>query len=270
MLPGLFSRELAAELLLVGEMVVGEADALYGLRSRRPLARAGLEPFQTIAWGEQLAFVAHRLINRARLTDAEIPTRYLDDLVWSKEPGAMRTRYHQDSSTEEADRAGRLNFWIALNEVTPEMGAMRFVSGSHREGALGITGQSVPDDFPDEFLDPDGHPDAAKLAELDPERVAELFKDDLLEHYPKLLDLYQLSPPFHYQPGDATGHHGRMVHGAPPNSTDRQRWCYIVEYSAADTRYRNGVYGVYGGYAPGTPLGDEGSYPFVYPPKAAR
>jgi len=92
--------------------------------------------------------------------------------------------------------------------VTAQMGGMRFVSRSHREGPLGAV-----------FNDDRG---------------------DLLEQFPNLTSLLELSPPFHYQPGDCTVHHGYMVHGGPPNSTDKSRWSYLFSYCPADTRYWNG------------------------------
>ena len=104
---------------------------------------------------------------------------------------------------------GELQFWLALVEVPPEMSAMRFVSRSHREGPLGS-----------------------------------VFKDDqgnLLEQYPNLTSVLELSPPFHYQPGDCTVHHGYTVHGGPPNSTDKPRWSYLFSYAPSDTRYWNGT-----------------------------
>ena len=52
--------------------------------------------------------------------------------------------------------------------------------------------------------------------------------------------MLELSPPFHYQPGDCTVHHGYTVHGGPANSTDKPRWSYLFSYSPVDTRYWNG------------------------------
>lgn len=109
-----------------------------------------------------------------------------------------RGPHHQDAPELGSDQVGEVQFWIALDEVTPEMGAMRFLDGSHREGILGVP-------FSDE----------AGLA------WGEL--PDLLDRFPKLTDLYELSPALHYQPGDANVHHPQMVHGAPPNTTDRRR-----------------------------------------------
>src|SRR5262249_11396262 len=152
------------------DLVEGDGPFKHG----HHLSRRGVDPFPQVALGEPMARVAHRLIDRARLTDALIPTQFLDDLVWCREPGCQGTQYHQDSGVEGVDRVRRLSFWVALDEVTPDMGAMRFVTGSHREGPLGW-----------------------------PQRDESGETADVLDTYPKLLDLLELSPPFHYQPGDA-------------------------------------------------------------------
>jgi ectoine hydroxylase-related dioxygenase (phytanoyl-CoA dioxygenase family) len=144
----------------------------------------------------------------------DIPLRYRIDLLLQKSPGAAGSTYHQDSSEHGSDRVGELQFWLALAEVTAEMGAMRFVNRSHREGPLGSV-------FNDD-------------------------KGDLLEQFPNLTSVLGLSSPFHYQPGDCTVHHGYTVHGGPDNSTDKPRWSYLFSYSPIDTRYWNGTAGNWG------------------------
>lgn len=188
------------------------------------------EPFRSFVFNKRMGRNAARLVNRKRLTDVDVALRYrADHFICRTAEGGQRTAYHQDSAEHGSDRVGELQFWLALDEVTPEMGAMRFLSGVHRAGPLG----SVFNDGP-----------------------------DLLGLYPKLPDLYEMSPPFHYQPGDATVHHGYMVHGAPPNTTDRPRWSYIFSYTPADTRWWNGKVGNWGSKR--TPLDDDQN-PTAYP-----
>jgi ectoine hydroxylase-related dioxygenase (phytanoyl-CoA dioxygenase family) len=191
-----------------------------------------VEPFRWLVFGEGMGRNAHRLLNRKRLTDSEVPLRYRADHFIIRPPqGGPGTPYHQDSAEHGTDRVGELQFWLALDEVTPEMGAMRFLSGAHREGPLG----------------------AGAIASG---------AGDLLAQYPKLAELYEFSPPFHYQPGDATVHHGYMIHGAPPNVSDKPRCSYILSYTPADTRWWNGAVGNWG--SDRKTLGDEAN-PVVYP-----
>lgn len=110
------------------------------------------------------------------------------------------TFFHQDHPDFQLDRVGALNFWIALDEVTPEQGAMRFLDRSHQAGPLG---------------------------ELSATK-------DLIARYPKLAERYEWTAPFHYKPGDATVHHQLLVHGAPENVTNKRRWAYACIYMPAD------------------------------------
>ena len=206
MMKGLVDRDFATELLSVGQAWLEHE----GEEKNRHLARqAETEPFRSFMFSERMSKNATRLVNRKRLKDVDIPLRYRIDMLLHKPPGAAGATYHQDASEHGSDRVGELQFWLALAEVLPEMSAMRFVSRSHREGPLGSV-----------FKDDQG---------------------DLLEQYPNLTSVLELSPPFHYQPGDCTVHHGYTVHGGPPNSTDKSRWSYLFSYSPSDTRYWNGT-----------------------------
>src|SRR3954451_16147852 len=105
------------------------------------------------------------------------------------------TDWHQDWINFPFDRVGFLSFWIALDEIPAERGAMRFLSGSHREGPLG-------------------------RREFGGAR-------HVVEYYPRLLDRYEISPPLDLQPGDCTVHNGMVIRSAPENATDQPRWAYI-------------------------------------------
>jgi ectoine hydroxylase-related dioxygenase (phytanoyl-CoA dioxygenase family) len=213
-------------------------------RTRPGLAREGIEPFHSLVFNETMAANAGQLANRRRLTDREIGLRYRCDILHRKHGGGEGTAYHQDSSEHGSDRVGEMQFWLALDEVTPELGAMRFLSGSHREGPLGSIAR----------IRADG---SATTLEV----------DDLLAVYPKLAELYELSSPFHYQPGDATVHHGYMLHGAPPNTSNRDRLNFLFSYVPADTRWWGGHTGNSGSER--VLLADE-EYPIVCGPSAGR
>jgi ectoine hydroxylase-related dioxygenase (phytanoyl-CoA dioxygenase family) len=176
--------------------------------------------------GKELGRAAQRMQNRKRLTDEEIGVRFCDDLLYCLLPDkeSRSHRWHQDL-TFGTDRTGGFNVWIAIDEVLPEQGAMRFLTGSHREGPLG-----------EKF----GEPGAT-----------------VLDRYPKLMDIYELSPPFHYLPGDTTIHEGLTIHGTPENWTDKPRWSFIPTYIPADNVEVN-----HGGL--GFPAPHE-RFPLVYP-----
>jgi hypothetical protein len=174
------------------------------------MARAGIEPYHSVMFSETMAQNAQRLADRRRFTDREIGLRYRADMIANKQPGGAGTPYHQDSAEHGSDRIGEMQWWLALVEITPAMGSMRFLPGVQREGPIGSC------------FNEDGG-------------------GDLLEQYPRLTEHYPLSEPLHYQPGDATVHQGYMVHGAPTNDTDRHRLAYLFSYVPADTRWWNGT-----------------------------
>ena len=88
----------------------------------------------------------------------------------------------------------------------------------HREGPLGSVRLPAPEG-------------------LTPAELKAYNNRGMLNYYDKLPDLYEWVGPFHFQPGDATVHHGDMVHGGAENLGTRARWAYIVEYMPADTEF---------------------------------
>ena len=236
MMKQLLTRDFAGKLLHVGQEWMESNGTDMGRRKRAPgLARQEDTPFRSLMFSARMARNATRLVNRKRLKGVDVPLRYRTDILQQRNPGCAGAPYHQDSSEHGSDRVGELQFWMALAEVTPEMSAMRFVSRSHREGPLGAV-----------LNDSEG---------------------DLLEQLPNLTSVLELSPPFHYQPGDCTVHHGYTVHGGPNNTTDKVRWSYLFSYSPADTRYWNGSAGNWGSQR--TPL-DDSHHPIAYPQQPAE
>jgi hypothetical protein len=145
--------------------------------------------------------------NVRRLLERDRPLRIYHDIFVCKRPDNVSTptHFHQDATNFPLDR-NALTVWMALDEVTPEQGPVRFYSGSHKGGLYG----SIP---------PGG--------------------GDIRDEYPEL-ERYPISPEHHLQPGDATVHHGLVVHGAGANNTPRPRWSYLASYFPADARY-NGM-----------------------------
>ena len=160
---------------------------------------------------------AQRLCNRKRLKGVDVPMRYRIDIFGERAPGGGGATPHQDACEHGSDRVGELQFWMALAEVTPEMGSMRFVNRSHKEGALGSVFNRDDDD------------------------VVPMGKGgNLFDQYPQLVPELGLSEPFTYAPGDCTVHAGYTVHMSPANTTEDTRWNWLFSFSPADTRYWNG------------------------------
>ena len=162
------------------------------------------EVFRSIAHSPQLARNASRLMRGNPDVKLFVDEVLLKESVTAK--GANKpTGYHQDAPSFPIDRSGTLSFWIALVDVPPEMGSMRFFNGSHRFGTLGKA-----------FVRPG---------------------DELDQQHPWLKEELTLSDPIHMRAGDATVHDFLTVHGAPANQTDQNRWSYSVTYMPATGLY---------------------------------
>jgi len=116
------------------------------------------------------------------------------------------TPWHQDLPHHPLDRQGVLTIWVPLVDCPPEKGSLRFLSGSHRAGLLG------------RYLN----------------RRDEV---SLVDEHPWVLEEYEMSPPLHLRPGDATVHNLAITHHAPENTTDTPRWVYSTQWLPERTRY---------------------------------
>jgi len=208
---GLVSREAAAQMLELAKAEIARGPD--GSRSHdRPVWRDvynlgrddGIEPFATLSRSAAIGRNAQRFMRR------DVPIGFHNDMLAVKMPSGHNsggsTGYHQDFPNFPLDRVGLLTFWMALEDMVPEQGVMRFLSGSVREGPLG---------------------------------KRDLTSDErgLLDHYPYLEEEYPLSPPMSLKAGDCTVHSSTVVHGAPANTTDRPRWSYLMSYYPADARW---------------------------------
>jgi len=137
------------------------------------------------------------------------PVRFYFDHVFVKIPASRQgseTPWHQDLPHHPLDRQGALTIWVPLIDCPPQMGTLRFLSGSHRTGLLG------------RYLNRrDG--------------VA------LTDENPWVLERFPVSEPLHLRAGDATIHDLAIVHYAPPNMTALPRWVYAVQWLPAAARY---------------------------------
>ena len=90
--------------------------------------------------------------------------------------------------------------WIALSEVNVESGCMQFVAGSHANQIL-----PHEDTFADNNLLSRGQEIQVQVAEED--------KTDIV-----------------LRPGQLSLHHGRMIHGSGPNSSEDRRIGFVIRY----------------------------------------
>ena len=130
--------------------------------------------------------------------------RIYHDQALLKEPGGGLTPWHQDQHYFPLDTDNTVTMWMPLVDAAPEMGTMRFASGSHREGYLGDL--PISDDS------------EARLEEFVRARG------------------YRITASPAMQAGDATFHYGWTLHGAPPNTTRRTREVMTIIWFADGAR----------------------------------
>jgi ectoine hydroxylase-related dioxygenase (phytanoyl-CoA dioxygenase family) len=215
-LEGLLDPELAAAILARGKQRMGERADAELPDNRKTIMSSQLQAiwrnwqnpaeedefFGSVSRAKPLARTASRLLN-----DRDV--RWWSDTVMCKMPaseGGSRTPWHQDFPYHAMDRHGVLNFWIALVDIPPEMGTMRFLNGSHRIGPMGRV----------------IHRNDGK---------------DLLDLYPWIAEEFEVSEPLQLKPGDATVHNLMTVHAAPENATTEPRWSYLTSMFPADALY---------------------------------
>lgn len=176
------------------------------LEERDTYGKAFLQSFNLWRVDERIArfVLAPRFARVAAALLGVDSVRLYHDQALCKEPGGGRTPWHQDQNYWPFDNDLSITMWMPLVDITPEMGSMTFVSGSHRLGDL--QGGSISDASDEAF--------ARYIADHDlPTRTYGAMRA-----------------------GDATFHAGWTIHSAPPNTTDRLRVVMTVIYVADGTR----------------------------------
>ncbi len=149
----------------------------------------------------------------AQLYDTSKVNFYFDQMFW-KEPGSgKRTAFHQDESYFNCQGTQCGTFWISVDHVTRENGAMGYVRGSHlwgRQFAANtfVSQQRMPGAEGEALPDIEGHESDYDVVYFDSE------------------------------PGDILVHDYRTIHGSTGNtSSDRVRRSFAVRYTGDDVRY---------------------------------
>lgn len=130
--------------------------------------------------------------------------RVYHDQALLKEAGGGLTPWHQDQHYWPLATDRTVSMWMPLVDLTPEMGLVRFASGSHTDGYLGDL--------------PIGDESEATFDRFVRERG------------------YVQVPGGPMAAGDATFHHGWTLHGAPANSGSRTREVMTIIWFPDGTR----------------------------------
>lgn len=175
---------------------------------------ARLKPFRRFSLSGVAPEIAGALLGSEKVN-------YFGDQIFVKEPGTReRTAFHQDATYFEIEGDQCCVLWIPVDAVTLENGAMLYVRGSHRDGALYqpnvfFSQAPLPGAEGDPLPDIEGH-----MADYD------------IVH-------------FDVEPGDVIVHHYRTLHGAGGNTSRYQvRRAASLRYCGDDIRFRT---------RPGTP-----------------
>ena len=129
--------------------------------------------------------------------------RIFHDQILFKEPRSQSTPFHQDLVYWPLDTKNAMGMWMALCDVTIDMGPVKFVKGSHKTGLLShhaISNES--EEYFDRIISEKGY----KVVSI-PMRA-----------------------------GDATFHNGFLIHGAEENKTDTIREAMIVTFFEDGTK----------------------------------
>uniref|UniRef100_A0A7S2SR24 Fe2OG dioxygenase domain-containing protein n=1 Tax=Rhizochromulina marina TaxID=1034831 RepID=A0A7S2SR24_9STRA len=150
--------------------------------------------------GPRLAAVAAQLLGVSRV-------RLYQDSMFLKRPGDGATRWHSDLHMAPFDTNDLVTCWIPLDPVPAQEDGgtgLTFASGSHRDFALAFW--SRPHETGKDF--------SARY-------------DDCLASHGAL------------DPGDATWHHGWVLHSSPPNDSPDRRLALTVSFVADGARLRD-------------------------------
>jgi len=149
----------------------------------------------------------------AELLDSKY-INFWEDTVFVKTPQtAQRTTFHQDWAYFQISGEKCCIFWIPLDDVTRENGAMEYIRGSH-------------------LWDKVYAPNLLVTQSIDPTSPYEKLPD--IEKYREKYDIIS----FDVKPGDVIVHHVKTVHGSGGNKskTNMRRAC-AFRYCGDDIRY---------------------------------
>jgi len=125
--------------------------------------------------------------------------------TWLKHAGDQAyVTWHQDNIYIGVEPCELLSFWIALTPSKEENGCMRVLPGTHKEGVLPL---GEPD-LSEKSMLPSGMQTAFDVSRVDPVAMP-------------------------LEAGEASVHHGEVIHGSLPNMADQRRMGITFMYMPA-------------------------------------
>lgn len=161
-------------------------------------------------WRRDLPIAGFTLARRFARVAAQLMgvdgVRLYHDQALYKEPGGGYTPWHQDQTYWPLDTAHTITLWMPLLDIPANVGSMRFASGSHAFGDLGMAG----------------------------------IGDDSQACFDALIAARGFAVATHgaLKAGDATFHAGWTIHGAAGNPSDAMRSVMTIIYFADGVRVR--------------------------------
>jgi hypothetical protein len=197
-IPGLLDKAVVEELRVALGTVKGWSDnAGY----------TGLSVAYSAGWQSPVVravATSRRLASTILGLSEQETTIFAQDVSFFKNPGSPTILLHQDSAHFPFDRKGCLTLWVALVDMTEDMGTLHYLDGSHLEGPLGFVGDpEIREAFP------------------------ELKKRKIVAGGP-------------IAAGDARAHWDLTVHASTTNNGTYAREAWAARYIRPDTIY-NGV-----------------------------
>jgi len=153
----------------------------------------------------------------ATLLRVEEVQLYYDQLFVKEPESNAPTRWHHDQPYWPVRGDPILSFWLALDDVTRDSGALEFVQGSHRWGDW-----FQPEPFAEGGSEYARNPDYIDIPDIEAFRGRHEFAS------------------WNLVPGDVIAFHALTVHGGPANESDRRRRGYTVRYCGPGMTYYDG------------------------------
>ena len=158
---------------------------------------------------------AAEIARHSKLLDAVEAVLGTNILLWDsayviKEPNNPGfVSWHQDLTYWGLDSDKMVTAWVALSSSTRENGCMRFIPGSHRQGQLKHVDRRDEDNILHRSQQVAGGLDTSGAVDIE------------------------------LRPGEASIHHGWVIHGSNPNNSDDRRIGLTMQYISPSVRQRH-------------------------------